>query len=504
MSGTFLRRRVASQDRLSHLCDAPAPSWRRRRAVVIADHESRALPPSGAAQYWRRFSLASRITLLTAAVVAFTVAATAGATFLTVRSELAQAVDDSLLDRARAAADAGALAQVAGKVPSSVLGAADIRIAVVHPDGRIESADRGRAAIELGDRELAVARGSSGRVLRTTTDADGTRWRIAALPVDQGALVLGQSLAPQDRTLRRLQIVLLIFGGLGVVGAAVAGWAVARNGLRPVRRLTTATERVARTLDLQPLHVSGDDELSRLAISFNQMLSVIDASAERQRRLIIDAGHELRTPLTSLRTNFELLIQSDQHGGLPTKARSELVDDIEAQLDELSTLIADVVELARGEATSTNATVEVDLADVVDAALARARRRGSAIRLDADVQPWPTLGDPAALERAAVNILDNAIKYSPRGGRVNVTLRKGVLTVEDQGPGIQPAHRQLVLERFWRAPESRTLPGSGLGLAIVAQVVAAHGGTIQIGDATIGGTRVDISMPARQEREGGR
>ena len=307
------------------------------------------------------------------------------------------------------------------------------------------------------------------------------------------ALVLAQSLEPQRQTLAKLGTVMLIFGIAGVVAAGAAGWAVARNGLRPVRRLTGAVESIARTEDLRPLPVEGDDEIARLATAFNHMLAALAASRDRQRRLVADAGHELRTPLTSLRTNLDLLAQAGPD--LPEDARSELIEDVRAQIGELTTLIGDLVELARDDPMATTVVETVDLEDVVDRALARVRRRAPGVVFDSATESWWLTGDAGGLERAVTNLLDNAAKWSPEGGTVTVRLAHGVLTVDDEGTGISEEDLPHVFERFWRSRESRAMPGSGLGLAIVAQVVERHAGTVDAGRSPSGGARMTVTMP---------
>jgi two-component system sensor histidine kinase MprB len=211
-------------------------------------------------------------------------------------------------------------------------------------------------------------------------------------------------------------LVFILVGGAGVLLAAAAGTAVAQGGLRPVQRLTEATERIARTGDLQPIAISGDDELARLTGSFNSMLAALAESQERQRRLVADAGHELRTPLTSLRTNLELLAASDRPDApsLSEQDRKEISGDVRAQVEELSTLVGDIVELAREDAPQV-VHEPVELADVVERALARAARRAPGVHFEVDLVPWSLLGDANALERAVLNLLDNAVKWSPPG-----------------------------------------------------------------------------------------
>ena len=328
--------------------------------------------------------------------------------------------------------------------------------------------------------------------------AEGEPYRVAAVPdpkVEGQALVLAQSLDAQETVLKRLGAVMLLFGLAGVVGAAAAGWAVARNGLRPVRRLTEAVEEIARTEDLAPLPVEGDDEIARLATAFNAMLAAVAASRDRQRRLVADAGHELRTPLTSLRTNLDLLTQADETGGLPPEQKAELLADVRAQLEELSTLVGDLVELARDEPPAANVVESFDLAEVVDRAAARVRLRAPRSEFDVATLPWWVVGESGAVERAVTNLLDNAAKWGPADGTITVRLANGVLTVDDQGPGIDPADLPHVFERFYRSRESRSMPGSGLGLAIVHQIVERHSGAVTAGDAPGGGTRMTMWLP---------
>lgn len=318
---------------------------------------------------------------------------------------------------------------------------------------------------------------------------------------DGSTVVIAQRLSPTGAVLDRLAWVLLVVGAFGVVLAAGAGMAVGRTGLRPIARLTAAAERVARTDDLTPIPVTGDDELARLTESFNTMLRALAESRERQGRLVADAGHELRTPLTSLRTNMELLIASGRPGApaIPEEDMAELRSDVVAQIQELSTLVGDLVDLAREDAPET-VYERVDLAEAVERSLERARRRRNEIDFDATLEPWFVYGDQAGLSRAVLNVLDNAAKWSPTGGEVRVVMRRlgdGLmeLTVDDAGPGIPEEDRELVFERFYRSTVSRSMPGSGLGLAIVRQVVIKHGGTIGVEVSDRGGALIRIVLP---------
>jgi two-component system sensor histidine kinase MprB len=292
-----------------------------------------------------------------------------------------------------------------------------------------------------------------------------------------------------------------------VAVAAIAGGMVARAGLRPVGRLTQAAERVARTDDLRPIPVFGSDELARLTEAFNMMLRALTESRERQARLVSDAGHELRTPLTSLRTNVELLMASQAPGAprLPEEEMAGLRSDVIAQIEELSTLVGDLVDLTRDEAGGVIYET-VDMAEVVDRSLERVRRRRNDIEFDVNIVGWQVYGDAAGLARAVLNLLDNAAKWSPPGGHVGVRLTQtdpvhAELVVSDQGPGIPEAERRLVFERFYRSTAARAMPGSGLGLAIVKQVVLKHGGALRVEDTVPGGnppgTTFYVMLPGR-------
>jgi two-component system sensor histidine kinase MprB len=447
--------------------------------------------------HYRR-SLASRVTLLTTMAVGFAVSVVAFAAYATVRAQAVGAIDESLRNRAYAAAQADTLDALAKESVSSwALGAAGVRISFVDASSSPVLVYPAGADTSFGvsEHEIAVARGSKDKSARTI-QSQGVRWRVVAVNAGQDhALVLAQSMESTDRMLDRLGLVMLLFGAAGMIIAGLAGWAVARNGLRPVRRLTTAVEDIARTQRLDPIPVEGSDEVARLAQSFNEMLHALSASQHRQRQLVADAGHELRTPLTSLRTNLDLLVQADASAGLSPESRTELLDDVRAQIGEMTTLIGDLVELARDEPAAR--TVEpVELTAVVAQAVARVRRRAD-VEFVVRTAPWWVTGDADALERAITNLLDNAAKWSPEGGVVTVTLEQGTLSVADEGPGISPEDLPHVFERFYRSAESRGMPGSGLGLSIVRSIAERHGGTVEAGSAPGAGALFWLTIPGQ-------
>ena len=272
----------------------------------------------------------------------------------------------------------------------------------------------------------------------------------------------------------------------------MAGWAVARNGLRPVRRLTSDAEQIARTEHLAPLRVEGDDEVARLASAFNQMLTSLAASRDRQRRLVADAGHELRTPLTSLRTNIDLLTQAGELAARRRPGRA-------AQRRPRPARGADHPGRRPGRAGPRRAHTGRDRHRRAARGARPGGRPGPPPRavavFEVDAEPWYVEGDSPAIERALTNLLDNAAKWSPPSGTVTVALHGGVVTVDDEGTGIDDADLPHVFERFYRSDVSRAMPGSGLGLSIVAQVAERHAGTVDAGRSPSGGTRMTFRLP---------
>jgi two-component system sensor histidine kinase MprB len=461
--------------------------------------------------------LRSRLALLVATAVTIAVAAVSTVCWFVVHDKLYDAVDDKLLTRSetldlRAVAVAATLQscpQAAAPQDQfapprdyyfQLVRTADDRPCVFPVDSV------GTVQVEESDQQ--VARQADPEILsyRDGTDTEGRPVRVltVAASVDTGnavvrdtALMIGVPLADTERTLNDLALLLLAVSGVGVVGAGVAGLAVARTGLRPVDRLTGAVEHVARTEDLSVrIPVDGEDEIARLSRSFNAMTAALASSRDLQKQLIADAGHELRTPLTSLRTNIELLARSEETGrAIPADDRRALLDSVKAQMTELAALIGDLQELSRPDVGASGRVQVVALHEVARTALDRARLRGPELTFTAALEPWYVRADHAALERALVNVLDNAVKFSPPGGEVEVGLRAGELWVRDHGPGIPPEELPHVFERFWRSPSARALPGSGLGLSIVARTVREAGGEAVLTPAAGGGTRVAIRLP---------
>ncbi|MCZ3386801.1 MAG: HAMP domain-containing histidine kinase [Actinomycetia bacterium] len=449
-------------------------------------------PASTSISEQARLSLRGRVSLLAAAAVAIAVAVTTLGIYLTVRAQLYDQLDSDLLARAEAVSRAAPNPDVFVLIPADALG--DARIGLVTADRRAIAA-QGGALPPLGEPEFAVAAGKSPESVRSVTE-DGQRYRVASVPAGTGvALVYAATTENVDDTLAYIGFVSLIVGLLGVAVAASAGYLVARTGLAPLRSLTAATERVATTMDLTPIETGRNDEIGRLASSFNTMLDSLAAARERERQLVADAGHELRTPLTSLRTNLDLLAQEGaSERSIPAEDRAALLADVRGQIGELGDLVDDLVQLSRGVEASSE-WEPLDLAVVVDSALARVQRRARDLTFEIALSAWWVSGDAPALSRAVTNLLDNAVKWSPPGSTVIVQLHNGILSVADSGPGIDLVDRPHIFDRFYRADGARSQPGSGLGLAIVAQAIAQHRGSISVLDSPTGGARFDVAIP---------
>jgi two-component system, OmpR family, sensor histidine kinase MprB len=487
---------------------------------VSAEHSQQPEPRLSLSGWLSRRSFRSRITMLVVVAVGLSVAIGALISYVSISRAITGRVDDDLRARAQSmlASTIACVASPENTVQgmdtgsaTTTLNIAGLRAALVTADQAVYYPERipsgnGQtigASAPVGSPEVAVAQAQSGYSLRTV---DG--YRVYAVPdqpafplgcqvPEDSALVVATSMASTQSTLNTIETVSIIVGLIGIAMAAAAGFAIGRAALRPVEELSDATEYIARTGDLRSLPVRGDDELAQLTRNFNTMLEALARSQEHQKRLVADAGHELRTPLTSMRTNLDLLAQvmaSPDDNRLPAEERVALMNDVRAQMEELSVLIADLVELSRDEQPS-HSIERLDLRDVIERASERVQRRAPGVTYDLRLSPWYLDGDPASLERLVTNLMDNAAKFSPEGGTVTVTLADGLLQVADEGPGIAEEDLTHVFERFYRSPEARATPGSGLGLAIVRQIAENHGGRVAAARAPGGGALLGVWLP---------
>ncbi|HEV7751621.1 MAG TPA: HAMP domain-containing sensor histidine kinase [Baekduia sp.] len=449
-----------------------------------------------------------RIVLLAAVAVALAIALAVTITYIIVRRDLRASVDAGLRGtmpqvtfiRAQTKEGAsGPVTRVDGvgvrvQVPDSAFGAAKGIAQATLVTGRTILPEDAGGPLPVTDAVKAVAAGRRGAFLRDAT-VDGVHLRVLTRRGPTGeALQIARPLTEADATLGRLRWLLgaVMLGGAGL--AAALGLAVSRVATRPLARLTGAAERVTATGDLHHrIPVGVDDEPGRLAAAFNAMLAALEASRDAQRQLVADASHELRTPLTAIRANIELLEHAPQ---LPPRDRAAILTSARAQLEDLTVLVGDLVDLARPGERASDPPEDLRLDELVATAVERARRHAPAITFELTAAPCVVWGRRARLARAVGNLLDNAVKWSPPGAVVEVHVADHEISVRDHGPGIAQSDLPHVFDRFYRAPSARGLPGSGLGLAIVKHVADAHRGTVIAEAAPGGGTVLRLRLPA--------
>jgi two-component system, OmpR family, sensor histidine kinase MprB len=450
---------------------------------------------------WPRFTLQTRFTLVAAGAVAAVALAITAVAFFAIRTDLEQQLRQQLAERATT------VERIArsfhGHLPQGWVPPHGNRFGVSTPYTQVITAS-GATWAPAGDlglltpsaAQIAVAAGQHA-AFYADARVSGVRAVVFTTPLAPGLAV--QLAAPLDTTDVQVASVGATLAALSVIGimiATVLGWAVARAGLAPVARLASVAEQVTATGDAgRRVEVGRGDELGRLAASFNSMLGALQRSLAAQRQLVSDASHELRTPLASMRVNIDLLAD---HPGMPEEERKEVLARVGEQVVELSRLVASVTELARGEPPHASQG-EVRLDEETATALDAARRDWPHTTFMAELDGCVVEGSAERLRMAIKNLLDNAAKFSPAGGEVEVRLADGELTVRDRGPGIDPDDLPYVFDRFYRSLSARAVPGSGLGLAVTREVVRGHGGTIEAEPAPGGGTLVRVTLPARPE-----
>jgi len=439
-------------------------------------------------------SFRARLAFVAAGAVAFAVVAASAVVFVVVRNELHRDFDAALKTRANEILH-GPL-----RIEGQYLDAGPTQIGGF--GGYVQAVNANGTAFPTRDETVKlpvnheVEEVASGEHNEYFTDAtvQSTHLRVLTVPAGPGyALQVARRSSDLTDTLGRITILLILIALGGIAIAGGLGLAVSRAALAPVRRLTRATEKVTETGDLsERIEVHGEDELSRLAASFNTMLAALEESARSQRQLVSDASHELRTPLTSLRTNIEVLARDRK---MPAGEREKLLNDVVSQLSEMTALVTELVELARGE-TQPEEAEDVRLDLLVREVVERAQRDFPQVEFVTALQPTELRGVPNTIARAVSNLLDNAAKWSPPGAKVEVAVSDGQVIVRDHGPGIEEDDLPHVFDRFYRAAAARKLPGSGLGLAIVKQVAEAHGGGVGAERAAGGGTLMRLRLSA--------
>ena len=379
-----------------------------------------------------------------------------------------------------------------GVPPAPALGGAPGYFQSVSANGTAVAGDGGKPELPVGPRVVQIARQGQGSFYRSAA-ARGIRVEILTVAnrVDHTAVEVALPLTGVDSVLSSLLETYALLVGGGILLAGLLGTLIARSALAPITRFSERTEQVTNTLaSPQRLEETGASELRRLATSFNRTLDALERSIQAQQHLIADASHELRTPMAALRSNIQIFLEAHR---LPAEERAGLQQAILAELDELTQLIADVVELARGSAPNEH-TEPLALDEIVDKVVQRARRRWPEIQFELQLEPTVIVNVAERVARAVTNVIDNARKWSPTGATVEIGLRDGVLSIRDHGPGFAPADLPYVFDRFYRAEAARRMPGSGLGLAIVKHAAEAHGGSVVATNADGGGARLEVSF----------
>jgi two-component system sensor histidine kinase MprB len=441
-----------------------------------------------------------RVTILTAAAVAVAAIAAGAVMYLMVQQQLDATFNETLRTSAQTARLQGGprpddrFGRGGGTLRVEYLsGRADIFAQIVDGTGAIVGVDpqAGQSPELVTSEVIAVANGKRADAFADVTTANG-HVRVYAVQFTSGrALELARPLAEIDTALASTRLALIGLGVTAALVAALLGALIGQAALAPIRRLNATVQDVTRTRDLsRRVAMTGGDEIAHLAGSFDGMLTALEISLRQQRQLVADASHELRTPLTSLRTNLELLAR-----GQPTDPaeRQQVLLELVGQMERLSTLVGDLIDLARDE-EATLPIEDVRLDEVVADAITDVRGRYPRVRFEAALDTVTVRGVRPRIARAATNLLDNAGKWSPAGGVVEVAVRAGELTVRDHGPGVAPEDAPRVFDRFWRASNARSLPGSGLGLSIVKEVAESHGGSVTLEHATGGGARFRLRL----------
>jgi two-component system, OmpR family, sensor histidine kinase MprB len=462
-----------------------------------------------------RLSFRQRLTLFSAAAIALVLVVGSAATYVVVRSQLRGQIDESLREQSGAVAlkkggaSFGTLRKriirktVPGKAaqrpptkmilgvdtPKPEFGNAPSFFRVIDVQG--DTVGPGGPDLPVTRRSIEVARAGTGAYY-SDVEVKGTPMRMYVRPIGSGrALISARSLSEVNNALSKLGWSLAITCLAGILLAALVGAFVARGALQPVRRLTDTAERITDTHDLsERIETEGHDELSRLGASFNAMLDSLEGSIRSQRQLVTDASHELRTPLTSLRTNIDLLRQGVE---LSDRDSDRLLRDVTRELEELTTLVANTVELARGGQRDLHLE-HVRLDELAERVVLRAEARFPRLEFELEADETTVWGDREELERAVWNLVENAAKWSNGGGSVELTVVDGQVMVRDHGPGVSEADRPFVFDRFYRSERARSKPGSGLGLAIVRQIAESHGGRVDVEEAEGGGARFRLVL----------
>ena len=432
--------------------------------------------------------LQTRLALLFGTVVTVAAVAMGALSFAAISERLSAQVDESLLEVSTPLADDLA----GGRGPADAVegggrgrhGTSELVLPtqVVLPDGRVVVGDAQGVVLPVDQQDISIAQSAQAQVRLRDVLVDSRPYRMVTQSDGggRGAIQVGRDVSENAEVLASLAVL------LALIGIVVAG-------------LAEAAERVSTTGQLDTtVPTAGTDEIAQLGSAFNVMLARLARARDDQQRLVQDAGHELRTPLTSLRTNVGLLRHFDD---LPADVRDRVIADLDGETRELTHLVNEVLDLA-GPDPADPQDEAVPLADVARSVAARAlRRTGRVVTLEVDDSI--VVGQPAALERAMWNLVENACKFSAPETPVELVVHSGTVLVRDRGPGVDPGDLPHLFDRFYRATSARSLPGSGLGLAIVRDVAEGlGGGVIAANRPAGGGAEIGFRVPAQAQPTG--
>ena len=433
-------------------------------------------------------TLQLRLTIALMAVITSVVAVSGIFAVTSAESELVEGVDDFLVDRAKSIEDLQSNVEARSfvqrdekrSVLSEFLAEPDAVTQIVDPKGQIIFAFP--ISLPLEDAEIKIAmkkdENLSGVIrIRKSTVGD-VDYRILSKPLPKGGLLqIGRDLSEVNDAVSGMVRAFLLLGLIGIALAILLAWLLASQLAKPIKRLSKTAEHVARTQELTAFIDSkdGDKEVRRLAESFNVMLRALSTSRDQQKRLVTDASHELRTPLTSVRTNIELLAKAKS---IDEKDKELIIRDLKKEINELSLLVDEIVNLATSTGFRSENFVTEDLSIITQEVAEKfSRRSGRTIDITSSGDSMRDI-QSAAIERAISNLVDNAIKFSPEGTDIVITVENGTVCVRDFGIGVREDDRGQLFERFFRSVDTRNLPGSGIGLSIVEEIILRHNGQV--------------------------
>ena len=392
--------------------------------------------------------------------------------------------------------------------PGRAAGDRRFYIQIVDPNGGI-LASLGTPSQPLPMPETSVRSALDGRETHMTLNLPNEQVELYSAPLlldgtFVGVLQVGASRQPVEASRAQARLVL----GLVVIGAitlsAVASWSLASKALRPVDRLTREASSIGRSDDLtrRLAEPPRRDEIGRLAATFNDMLARLEQTVANQRRFLADASHELRTPLTAIRTNLAGLLRGV---AADPAEREAALKDIAREADRMGRLVADLLALARVDAGQPLGRHPLALDTLLLEVYQQEKALADGVKLTlGELEQVEVEADPDRLKQLILNLVDNALRYTPAGGDVTLDLIRrdawAVLRVADTGPGIPDEHLPRIFDRFYRVdqPRSRAVGGTGLGLAIARWVAEAHGGRIEVESGEATGSTFTVLLPARE------